>query len=111
MQKAKTRPDQGEMVAAGVAEVAPTKYKAPTVISIERAGWRVMLKSPGTPAVEIGTDVDKVVAGRVAVNRAETRADDLGETVEVHTHDAKGRHTATRYIHPNPAAQTAEGGK
>ncbi len=72
----------------------------PYVISIERAGWRVIQRPPGGPTQFIDPPMEKAEATRTAVQAAKSLANKTGETVEVHIQDAKGRPCTTRYFGP-----------
>ncbi len=100
MQEAAAKSDQGGL-----------RIKDPHVISIERAGWRVMHKPPGGSPLQSGSAIEKIAATRMAVKCARLLADKVGETVELHTQDAKGRPSLTRYFDPTPSPEPKEGSK
>lgn len=78
----------------------PVPDAVPHVVSLERVGWRVMHQAPGKAKKEVGSHVDKTGAARLAANTAHEIAGKVGETVELHTQDAKGRPSGTRYCDP-----------
>ncbi|KKN56869.1 hypothetical protein LCGC14_0567940 [marine sediment metagenome] len=80
----------------------PAKAR-PLIVRLERVSWRVMHQPhDGGRPVELGTDVSKTMAARLAATAAQKLADDFGRTVELHTQDAQGRPSGTRYFDPTP---------
>ena len=67
-----------------------------------------MSKAPGQAARECGTHVDKQMALKLAIVATQKLADNLGETVELHTQDAKGRESTKSYVDPTPEPEPAK---
>ena len=84
--------------------------EAPTKVYIKRHGWRVMVTKPGSPTSEIGNRIDKAEASSFAKETAHKLADQLGETVEIHTEDGQGRPSSVSYVNPTPTPKLEKGG-
>ena len=106
-------PEQQQAPGEGATNPVPTVVAklTPHKIYLERVGWRIMLEKPGRPRSEIAHHVDKMAATSLAADAAQVLANELGETVELHTQDAKGRPSGTRYFDRPPVAKPEKGGK